>query len=192
MKTSYKYCAECRCLHDADQWPHQEEAAEPKYDPSANYDEYMHGPRFGRFKRCAVCGELHEMSNWPHNHMPEPEERSELAAPFIISDNLEAQAGLNGLVSMADGKRYTSKSELRKGYRRAGVEEVGNDSSLKTHVTERKVAPEKTDREIDADITEAIAKAHAELTTDMLSDDSMKTWLRPENAPTDNGFSVGG
>lgn len=41
--------------------------------------------------------------------------------PFTVSD---AQPHLR---SMTDGKFYDSKSEMRKEYRRAGVEEVGSD-----------------------------------------------------------------
>ena len=172
-----KFCQRCSEFHAADDW-------------METCERYMGG---APIRLCKTCGGDHPLDRWPHNCMPEPNwNRSELSSPSIISDNLEAIAGLNGLQSMADGRRYTSKSELRKGYRRAGVEEVGNDSSLKTHVSERKVAPEKTDREIDADITEAIDKAHAELTDGTLTDDAMKNWMRPENAPTTAGFSVGG
>ncbi|BAB48038.1 hypothetical protein [Mesorhizobium japonicum] len=47
--------------------------------------------------------------------------RSALSAPMINSDTMSETQ------SMLDGKYYTSKSELRKTYRQAGVEEVGND-----------------------------------------------------------------
>jgi hypothetical protein len=48
--------------------------------------------------------------------------RSSLPAPMVIGDTME-----EGVQSQLDGKIYTSKSELRKTYRQAGVTEVGND-----------------------------------------------------------------
>lgn len=41
---------------------------------------------------------------------------------MVIGDTME-----DGVQSQLDGKIYTSKSELRKTYRKAGVLEVGND-----------------------------------------------------------------
>ena len=129
MKTSYRYCATCKCLHDVANWPHQEEiAVEAKYDPSANYDDYMSGPRSGQFMACRTCGGMHETSHWPHNCMPE---RFDLETELnvcrnFISDNLESLGGLNGIQSMADGKFYTSKAELRAEYRARGLTEMGN------------------------------------------------------------------
>jgi len=57
------------------------------------------------------------------------------AAPFTISDSQKP------LQSMADGKIYDSKSEMRKGYKRAGVIEVGND------VQTKRAAPSRDERE---------------------------------------------
>lgn len=51
--------------------------------------------------------------------------QGELACPMFIRDSQKP------LMSMADGKIYDSKSEMRKGYKRAGVEEVGNDVPTK-------------------------------------------------------------
>lgn len=51
-----------------------------------------------------------------------PPKRSELPAPMIIGDTME-----EGVQSQLDGKIYTSKSQLRKTYKQAGVTEVGND-----------------------------------------------------------------
>lgn len=52
--------------------------------------------------------------------------QGELQAPMIIRDG---QGGIHGVQSMADGKFYDSKSNMRRHYREAGVVEVGNDSS---------------------------------------------------------------
>ena len=45
---------------------------------------------------------------------------------MIISDNMA------DIKSMADGKYYSSKSEMRKGYKANGVVELGNDAPLST------------------------------------------------------------
>lgn len=131
MKTSYRYCSACKCLHDVANWPHQEEAAvEAKYDPSASYDEYLNGPKSGTFMKCKLCGDMHDVYNWPGNHMPEQYDlRSELGAPYFISDNLESIGGLNGIQSQADGRWHTSKAKLRADYRALGMVEVGNDAA---------------------------------------------------------------
>lgn len=47
--------------------------------------------------------------------------RSSLSAPSVMRDSMEP------VQSMLDGKMYDSPSMLRKTYKRAGVEEVGND-----------------------------------------------------------------
>lgn len=128
MKTSYRYCAECKRLHDVANWPHQAEA-EAKYDPSASYDDYMSGPRSGQFMSCRTCGGMHETSHWPHNCMPEQfdlETDLNVCRNFI-SDNLESVGGLNGIQCQASGLMFTSKKRLRDEYKARGVIEVGND-----------------------------------------------------------------
>lgn len=42
---------------------------------------------------------------------------------MVISDSI------NAIRSMADGRMYESKSELRKGYKAKGVVELGNDAA---------------------------------------------------------------
>lgn len=127
MKTVYKHCDQCNTLHDASAWPHEAQI-EAKYDPSANYDEYLNGSRAGRFLTCKVCGDLHNVYDWPHNHMPEQYDlQHEYAGIGIISDNLEGIGGLNGVQSMADGRHYTSKAKMRAEYRAMGLTEMGND-----------------------------------------------------------------
>ena len=56
---------------------------------------------------------------------PNPK-RSHLTTPMVISDQLDY------VQSMLDGKRYTSKSGLRRSYRDADgdIREVGNDALL--------------------------------------------------------------
>lgn len=52
--------------------------------------------------------------------------QGELAAPMVIRDSL----GIHGVQSMANGEFYDSKRAMRRHYREARVEEVGNDSSV--------------------------------------------------------------
>ena len=127
-KTVYRFCRETNKLVEASQLAAP--VAEPKYDPAANYDEYLQGPRAGTFMKCQVCGDLHELSNWPHNHMPEQFDlETELnVCRMFISDNLESIGGLNGIQCQASGLHFTSKSKLRREYRARGVIEVGNDT----------------------------------------------------------------
>lgn len=49
--------------------------------------------------------------------------RSDLPAPFVISDDL----GPNGLLNHADNRVYTSKAEYVRAVKAAGCEIVGND-----------------------------------------------------------------
>lgn len=127
MKTTFRHCAECNKLHDVATWPHQAESQdELGYIPGQNYDEYLMGPKSGAFRRCKACGDLHDIDNWPANHWEEPPPRSELGAPFLISDNLESIGGLNGLQCQASGIHFTSKSRMRAEYRARGVTEMGN------------------------------------------------------------------
>ena len=128
MKSTYRFCKETGRVVNAAEI--EASAPEPKYDPSASYDEYLNGPRAGTFMKCQVCGELHELSHWPHNHMPEQLDLAhEYAGIGIISDNLESIGGINGIQSMADGRMYTSKSRLRAEYRARGLTEMGNDKA---------------------------------------------------------------
>ena len=61
-----------------------------------------------------------------------PAHRSDLPCPALISDQIEIR-------SMVDGQTYTSKSALRRSYRRHGVTEVGNEEmKAKAPVQDRK------------------------------------------------------
>jgi hypothetical protein len=148
MKTVYKHCDQCNTLHDASAWPHEAQV-EAKYDPSANYDEYLNGPRAGRFLTCQVCGDLHNVYDWPDNHMPEQFDLAhEYAGIATISDSLE-NYGLIGVQNQADGRHYTSKAKLRADYRARGMIEMGND----------KQAPFKRPKPDRKEIRDAIRKA---------------------------------
>lgn len=87
------------------------------------------------FRICKYCGDLHDLACWPANHMdPEPA-RSDLSAPYYISDIMPA------VQSMGNGKMYESKSEMRKHYKRDGLIEVGNDPAR--HVKFKRPAPDR-------------------------------------------------
>lgn len=75
-------------------------------------------------------------------------------APMVISDTQAA------LASMTDGRVYDSKSELRKEYRRAGVEEVGTEKvqPRRDWIDER--AKRKKQR---AEIKASLHKAHSRM-----------------------------
>ena len=65
--------------------------------------------------------------------------QGELQCPMIISDS---QGGIHGVQSMADGKHYDSKSNMRRHYREAGVIEIGNDPAYTSDV-KNQVVPHK-------------------------------------------------
>lgn len=65
-----------------------------------------------------ASGELVDRDTY-YSRQPAPK-RSGLAAPMIMSDNVEVK-------SMVDGKVYTSKAALRQSYRASGYIEVGNE-----------------------------------------------------------------
>jgi hypothetical protein len=97
-----------------------------------------------RYKTCPDCGEMHDKYAWPANHRLPGEV---LCAPSVVSD---AQPAVR---SMANGKIYDSKSEMRKHYKADGMVEVGNDPARKRPF---KRAP--TDRKA---IRDALRKAEA-------------------------------
>lgn len=74
-----------------------------------------------RFRICKLCGDLHDLSAWPDNHRDFPPARSNLSAPYFISDQID------DLWHPTDGKIYDSKSEFRKTTRINGREEIGTD-----------------------------------------------------------------
>lgn len=108
--------------------------------------------------------------NWNESDLP--------VCRNFISDNLEALGGLNGLRSMVSGQHYTSKAELRREYKRAGVEEVGNESV-------KQFRKEPSEDEIAKDIKATIEQ----LTSDNISNDEMHNMLRSP-APVEHGITV--
>ena len=64
-------------------------------------------------------------ARWEEQAFMRGSNQGELATPRIMRD------GMKPVQSMTNGKFYDSKSEIRKEYRRAGVEEVGNEVPMK-------------------------------------------------------------
>lgn len=91
-----------------------------------------------RYRRCKACGEYHWTDAWPANHVEPVIERSELPAPMLNRD------GIDALWHPHDGKLYESKSEFRAVTKAAGGQEVGNDVQTDNrkfdHVTKDEVA----------------------------------------------------
>lgn len=75
-------------------------------------------------------------------------------APFMVSDTQPA------LQSMTNGQVYDSKSEMRKEYKRAGVEEVGNEKPKRGLDWIDQRAKQKKQRE---GIKAALHKAHSRM-----------------------------
>jgi IMP dehydrogenase/GMP reductase len=116
--------------------------------------------------------------------MPEPNwNRSELASPGIISDTLP------DIMNPLTGMPISSKSELRKQYKAAGVEEVGNEG-IRTHPSERVCVPETPDRVLERQVAETVKQSLSQLTTDSLSNDQMANMLRAPAPKNDLGLAV--
>ena len=91
--------------------------------------------------------------------------QGELCAPMVITD------GIPLLQSMATGRWHDSKSALRREYRRHGMVEVGNDSSLTSG--KRKAEPSFAERAAERErIKAAAGKALSAVET--MSDDTVK------------------
>lgn len=80
--------------------------------------------------------------------------QGQICAPMIIRDTQPA------LRSMTNGKIYDSKSEMRKEYKRAGVEEVGNEKQKNGLDWSEKIDKRKKQRE---EIKGALYKAHSRM-----------------------------
>ena len=158
-----KFCQRCSEFHAADDW-------------MPNCEPYIGA---APIRQCKVCGGWHALDAWRGNCLPEPNwNRSEHPSPGFISDNLEALGGLDGLRSMVSGTHYTSKAELRREYRRAGVEEVGNES-VKTW------KPTACEDDIAKDLKQTIET----LTSDNISNDEVANMLRSP-APVEHGITI--
>lgn len=82
-------------------------------------------------------------ADWAELEFQRRPRQGQLCAPAVFSD---CQGGVNGLQSMADGRFYDSKSAMREHYRRDGLQEVGNDSSLTSG--KRRQAQSRDDKDL--------------------------------------------
>lgn len=80
--------------------------------------------------------------------------QGQLCAPMVIRDTQPA------LRSMTNGKVYDSKSEMRKEYRRAGVEEIGTEKQKPGRDWVEQKAKRKTQRDA---IKASLHKAHSRM-----------------------------
>lgn len=100
-----------------------------------------------RQRSCRVCNGWHYLDSWPSECYVIPEtKRSDLGFPMIgVRDDTEP------LVSMADGKHYTSRAAMRESYKAPnnpkGVDyiEVGNDPEFIKPTPRQPLAPKKED-----------------------------------------------
>lgn len=75
-----------------------------------------------RSKYCPKCDDWHDAAKpWPHKPT-HGNNRSDLATPYFVSDNLGQH-----LMNHADGKRYDSRSAYYKAVKQAGGEIIGNE-----------------------------------------------------------------
>ncbi len=74
------------------------------------------------YRKCQACGDIHEVSAWPRECLEQfKRKRSELPAPFIRSD------GMDAIMNHANGLMYDSRSAYERGVRDAGCEIVGSE-----------------------------------------------------------------
>lgn len=109
-------------------------------------------------------GELVEKGG-PFDIRPRPA-RSLLPAPMLNMDSI------GDLRSMADGKVYSSKSALRRGYKAAGVVEVGGEAPTRTLDNSRPVTKNE--------VGEAYRKVRAGYKPKPLESESSTAWQSPE------------
>jgi hypothetical protein len=104
------------------------------------------------YRKCQACGDIHEVSAWPRECLEQfKRKRSELPAPFIRSDVMDA------LMNHANGLMYDSRSAYERGVRDAGCEIVGSEK------IEPKARPVLSDRELKQDIKTAMDQVEARL-----------------------------
>lgn len=75
-------------------------------------------------RMCKVCGEWHDLEQpWPQKcYRPEPDRRSPLGVPMVISDQMEPTK------HHGTGRMISSKRAFSAETRRAGMIELGNET----------------------------------------------------------------
>ena len=104
------------------------------------------------YRKCQACGDIHDVAAWPGPCLEQfRKKRSELPAPFIRSD------GMDAIMNHANGLMYDSRSAYERGVKDAGCVIVGDD---KLTLSPR---PVLSDRELKQDIKTAIEQVEARL-----------------------------
>ena len=103
-----------------------------------------------RFRLCRHCGDLHQLNRWPDNCREDPWPRSDLPAPYVVSDTLGA--GVNGLYHHGVNQRFDSKAAYRRATKEAGYIEVGTER----HHERRREITTTPERELEAAVAETI------------------------------------
>ena len=109
-----------------------------------------------RERFCDHCGDWHKLDEpWPSAcRTGGPTQRSDFPAPMTILDTMDP------VQSQTNGKMYDSKAALRQEYKRAGVVEVGNDSSvMEPKANAKELAKATGKKNIEKDVEMAFQKA---------------------------------
>jgi hypothetical protein len=148
-----KFCQRCSEFHTEAEW-------------GETCERYMGA---AAIRQCKTCGGWHALDRWNDNCRPEPNwNRSDHPSPHYISDSLP------DIMNPLTGEPIDSKRALRKQYREAGVEEVGDQE-------QKRVITETSEREIAMDVKRTLET----LKSDNMSNDQVANMLRapaPENA----------
>lgn len=163
-----RFCQRCSEFHATDEWMDHCE----KYVGAAP------------IRKCTTCGGWHALDRWSHNCLPEPNwNRSELASPGFISDTLP------DIMNPLTGLPVSSKSELRRQYKAAGVEEVGNEG-VKTHPSERVCVPETDEKALERQVATSVKQTLETLRSDNVSNEQMANMLRAPAPKNDLGLAI--
>ena len=104
------------------------------------------------YRKCQACGDIHDVAAWPGPCLEQfRKKRSELPAPFIRSD------GMDAIMNHANGLMYDSRSAYERGVKDAGCVIVGDDKLTPSP------RPVLSDRELKQDIKTAIDQVEARL-----------------------------
>lgn len=104
------------------------------------------------YRKCQACGDIHDVAAWPGPCLEQfRKKRSELPAPFIRAD------GMDAIMNHANGLMYDSRSAYERGVKDAGCVIVGDDKLTPSP------RPVLSDRELKQDIKTAIDQVEARL-----------------------------
>lgn len=164
-----KFCQRCSEFHAADEW-------------MDHCERYMGA---APIRKCKTCGGDHPLDRWPGNCMPERNwNESDLpVCRSFISDTLpDIKNPLTGLP-------ISSKSELRRQYKAAGVEEVGNEG-VGTHPSERVCVPETDEKALERQVATSVKQTLETLRSDNVSNEQMANMLRAPAPKNDLGLAI--